>query len=93
MDDDLHDLDRPFSNEEIDDIINKMPNGKSPGPDGFNGLFMKKCWHIIKQYFYKFINDFYNEIVSLAPVSTAYITLIPKNDNPELLMIIGPSHL
>ena len=85
MEEDLHDLDRPFSNEEIDDIINKMPNDKSPGPDGFNGLFMKKCWHIIKQYFYKFINDFYNETISLAPVNNPYITLIPKNDNPETL--------
>ena len=84
MEEDLYDLDRPFSTDEIDDIINKMPNEKSPGPDGFNGLFMKKCWHIIKHYFYKFINDFYNEAVSLAPVNTAYITLIPKNDNPEI---------
>jgi hypothetical protein len=31
-----------FSNEEIDNIIKHMPNDKAPGPDGFNGLFMKK---------------------------------------------------
>ena len=43
MEEDLYDLDRPFSNDEIDDIINKMPNDKSSRPDGFNGLFMKKC--------------------------------------------------
>src|SRR4051812_19862134 len=60
-----------------------MPNDKSPGPDGFNGLFMKKCRLIIKHYFYKFINDFHSEIVSLAPINTAYITLIPKHDNHE----------
>ena len=40
MEEDLYDLDRPSSNDEIDDIINNMPNDKSPGPDGFNGLFM-----------------------------------------------------
>ena len=36
-----HDLDRPFSAKEFDDIIKHMSNDKSPGPDGFNGLFMK----------------------------------------------------
>jgi hypothetical protein len=24
----------------------------TPGPNGFNGLFLKKCWRIIKQDFY-----------------------------------------
>ena len=77
-------LELPFTEEEINEVVKQLPPDKSPGPDGFNGLFMKKCWHIIKHYFYKFINDFYNEAVSLAPVNTAYITLIPKNDNPEI---------
>jgi hypothetical protein len=24
-----------------------MPADHAPGPDGFNGMFMKKCWGII----------------------------------------------
>jgi hypothetical protein len=39
----LSDLERPFSKEEIDKVVADLPNNKSPGPDGFNGEFMKKC--------------------------------------------------
>ena len=73
----------PTRTSEIDDIIKNMPNDKSPGPDGFNGLFMNKIWHVIKHCFYKFINDFHQESISLQPINTAYISLIPKKDNPE----------
>ena len=77
------DLDRPFSTEEIDDIVKQMPKDKSPGPDRYNGHFMRKCWHIIKHCFYRFINDFREEKIPLQPINTAYITLIPKTQNPE----------
>lgn len=67
----LEDLERPFSTEEIDEVIINMPNDKSPGPDGFNGLFMKKCWQVLKNSFYKFINDFHEEKVNLGPINSA----------------------
>jgi len=31
----------PFSHEEIDNIVKKMPGDKAPGPDGFSGSFLK----------------------------------------------------
>jgi hypothetical protein len=39
---DLSSLDLPFTTEEIDEVINHMPNDKVPGPDGFIGKFIKK---------------------------------------------------
>jgi hypothetical protein len=33
----------PFQVDEIDSIVKCMPADKAPGPDGFNGLFLKKC--------------------------------------------------
>ena len=45
-------LTKPFTIEEMDLVVKHMPIDKAPGPDGFNGLFFKKCWHIIKQEFY-----------------------------------------
>jgi hypothetical protein len=48
----LHVLTRPFEKEEMDLVIKHMAPDKSPGPDGFNGLFLKKCWSIISQDFY-----------------------------------------
>jgi hypothetical protein len=59
------------------------PLDKSPGPDGFNGLFMKKSWEIIKNDLIKLANDFYSGNMNLASINTAYITLIPKVNNPE----------
>lgn len=36
----LEDLEKPFTREEINAVIKNMPNDRSPGPDGFNGIFM-----------------------------------------------------
>jgi hypothetical protein len=41
--DDLQWLDSPFTKQEIDSIIKALPSDKSPGPDGFNTNFVKKC--------------------------------------------------
>jgi hypothetical protein len=39
----LDDLIASFNSEEINNVIKDLKNGKSPGPDGFNTNFMKKC--------------------------------------------------
>lgn len=39
----LDHLEEPFTDAEIDEVIKCMPNDRSPGPDGFSALFMKKC--------------------------------------------------
>ena len=36
-------LTKPFEKEEMDKIVKHMPVDKAPGPDGFNGLFFKRC--------------------------------------------------
>lgn len=50
--DNLHCLDKPFSEEEIDAVVKNLPNDKSndksPDPNGFNSDFIKRCWSIIK---------------------------------------------
>jgi hypothetical protein len=39
--DGLEELSQPFTKAEIDEVIRLMPIDKSPGPNGFNGLFLK----------------------------------------------------
>lgn len=56
--DNLHYLDEPFSHEEIDAVVAHLPNDKSPGPDGFNLEFIKKCWPIIKADFKTYVHHF-----------------------------------
>jgi hypothetical protein len=52
-------LSDPFSSEEIDFIVQILPHDKSPGPDGFNTDFLKKCWPIIKYDFYDLCTTFH----------------------------------
>jgi hypothetical protein len=47
----LEKLDADFSQEEIDLVIIELPNNNALGPNGFNGLFIKRCWHIIRDDF------------------------------------------
>lgn len=56
--DGLNTLSIPFTHEEIDEVIKVMSSDRAPGPDGFNGCFLKSCWHIIKYDFYKLCEDF-----------------------------------
>jgi hypothetical protein len=37
-----------FTEDEVRKAINQMPSDKAPGPDGFTGLFFKRCWGTIK---------------------------------------------
>jgi hypothetical protein len=50
---DLQQIEAPLSKEDIDKVVMRMPPDKAPGPDGFNSLFIKKYWHIIKEDIYQ----------------------------------------
>nr|CAD39801.2 OSJNBa0071G03.15 [Oryza sativa Japonica Group]CAD40206.2 OSJNBa0019J05.4 [Oryza sativa Japonica Group] len=54
-----------FYTQEIDNLISIIPADKARGPDGFNGFFMKKCWHIIAQDFYRLVAHFHAESTDL----------------------------
>ena len=43
----MEDLDAPFTEDEIAAVIKEMAAEKAPRPDGFIGLFYKKCWTIL----------------------------------------------
>jgi hypothetical protein len=89
----LESLSLPFSTEEIDNIIKLLPIDRSPGPDGFNGLFLKICWHIIKTDFYALYHAFFNNSVILQCINNSHIMLIPKVPTPENLGDYRPNSL
>jgi len=78
---DLDSISRPFSTNDIDNVIKQMPPDKAPGPDGFNGFFLKSCWEIIKEDFYTLCCDFFNGSLDLQAINNSFITLIPKTNN------------
>jgi hypothetical protein len=75
-------LEVPFSRSEIDQIIKNLPSNKSPGPDGFNTNFVKKCWPVIASDFYELCDKFYEGSICLESINGSYVTLIPKISSP-----------
>jgi len=89
----LETLELPFQQEEIDSIIRKLPNDKSPGPDGFNNEFLKKCWPVIRFDFYELCREFYDHSVCLRSINSSNITLIPKVDGARRVNEFRPISL
>lgn len=81
--DGLDGLITPFTHEEIDSVIKEMPADRAPGPDGFNGCFLKRCWHIIREDFYKLCDDFHAGGLDIQSINVGYINFIPKITSPE----------
>ena len=63
---------------EIWKILKGVKKNASPGPDGFNGLFLKKCWPIISVDFIRLVHEFHAGTAHLENLNDAFITLIPK---------------
>jgi hypothetical protein len=90
---DLQQLVAPFTIQELDAIAQDLPIDKAPGPDGFNGLFFKRCWSLIKYDIYRLCADFYDNIADLKSINYSYITLVPKKPNPEKVSDFRPISL
>lgn len=81
---DLHSLDDAITEEEVWEAIKEMPNDKAPGPDGFTGIFFKKCWEIIKHDIMRVIHRFDSLHTSnLQWLNSANVVLIPKKEGAE----------
>jgi hypothetical protein len=44
--DSLHSPVVKFSIKEVEVVIKHINLDKAPGPNGFNGMFLKHCWHV-----------------------------------------------
>lgn len=75
---------------EIDLVVRRLPLDLSPGPDGFNTDFVKKCWPIICQDVYKVCDAFYSGDICLQSINGSLITLVPKHDNAVKVVDFRP---
>ena len=74
----------PITEDEVRDAINQMPGDKAPGPDGFTGLFFKKCWSTIKVDVMRVVSSFANlRTTGLHWLNTANVVLLPKKEGAE----------
>ena len=91
--DGLEDLSQPFTDSEVDVVIKNMPPDHAPGPDGFSGLFLKRCWPILNEDFMQLVKEFYEGRCNLECLNTSLITLIPKKLSPEVVGDFRPISL
>ena len=91
--DGLEALSRPFTDDEVEEVIKHLPSDRAPGRDGFTGLFMNRCWSVLKADFMKLVAEFYEGKCSLECLNTSLITLIPKKLNPEFVGDFRPISL
>ena len=90
---DLHPLIDPFTDDEIADLVKHMKTDKAPGRDSFNGMFLKKCWPIVKHDFTNLCNEFHTRMLSLESFNGSFITLIPKTHTPKTVSDFRPISL
>uniref|UniRef100_A0A672F570 Reverse transcriptase domain-containing protein n=1 Tax=Salarias fasciatus TaxID=181472 RepID=A0A672F570_SALFA len=78
-------LDSPLTNEEIHSALNKMPNNKAPGPDGFPAEFYKHFWSILAPLFQNMLSEIQQNSRFPSNLNTASISLLLKpNKDPTL---------
>jgi len=69
--------------EEIDQVLPEMPNGKALGPDGFTVEFFKSCWEFVKHDIYRVVEDSRWSTSILKVLNATMITLIPKENESK----------
>jgi hypothetical protein len=73
-------LNKPISKEEVDQVVQEMPNGKAPSPDSFTVEFFKACWEVVKHDIYGVVEDSKRSASILKALNATMITLILKEN-------------
>ena len=90
----LSNLEAPISEEEVWKTISSLPSDKAPGPDGFTGKFYKGCWQIIKLDIMAAISAVWSrKFDNFELLNFAYITLLPKKEDPSCIKDYRPISL
>lgn len=72
---------QPFKDEEIKEAIWDYGSDKSPGSDGMNFHFIKKCCGTMKNEFVDMMKDFWANGVISRGANASFIVLLPKKDD------------
>jgi hypothetical protein len=68
----------PFLEAEIFDVVKFSDGNKSPGPDGFNFAFLKKCWGMLKGEVRIMFDQFHGNASLPKCFLSYFVALIPK---------------
>ncbi len=80
----INSLDAPITSEELYKALNKMPNSKSPGPDGLPAEFYKHLWNVLSPLFHRVTIEIKTTSTIPTHMNTAAMTLLLKpNKDPS----------
>ncbi|KAJ9683534.1 hypothetical protein PVL29_019210 [Vitis rotundifolia] len=89
----VENLERPFTEDEIHAALMEMNGDKAPGPDGFTLAFWQSCWEFIKEEILEMFKEFYEHSSFLKSLNNTFLVLIPKKSGAEDLGDFRPISL
>lgn len=90
---DIVELTKPFSLEEVKKVVFELRKNRALGPDGFPGEFYMKFWDIIKNDLLELINDFHKGLLSVERLNYGIVTLVPKTKDAAQIQKFRPIYL
>ena len=72
--------------EEINKVLSKMKNNKSPGVDGFPAEFFKVFWGKLKHFVLRSLNASFTTGTMSISMRTCIINCLPKGDKPRAFL-------
>jgi hypothetical protein len=91
--DEKDEMEAPFSEDEIRDVVYSCYAEGAPGPDGLSFLFYHKFWDIVKGDIMNMFRDFYEGGIDLFRLNFAMLTLIPKVEDAIDMKMFSPISL
>ncbi|GJS58103.1 RNA-directed DNA polymerase, eukaryota [Tanacetum coccineum] len=91
--DQVEDLDRDVTRDEIREAVWSCGENKSPGPDGYTFEFFKKYWNLVGTDLCEAVEFFFINGVFANGCNASFITLIPKVADAKLVSDFRPISL
>ncbi|GKA06353.1 RNA-directed DNA polymerase, eukaryota [Tanacetum coccineum] len=91
--DQLLELEKPVSCDEIRDAVWDCGTNKSPGPDGFSFEFFRKFWDVIGPDMCVAVEWFFSHNTFTRGCNSSFISLIPKIHDPKFVSDYRPISL
>lgn len=82
-----------FTEDEIHQAVWSFQGLKAPGPDGYSINFLKNNWDLLKSDFTAALLDFHHTGHLPRGCNSAFVTLIPKAADPQLISGYRPISL
>lgn len=83
-------LEAPFFIGKIKEVVWHGDSDKTPGAGGFNIGFFKTYWEFLRDDLLRFVDEFYFNPKVRKIMSTSFLPLISKTDNPQCIVEFKP---